>query len=235
MLERRKMILRLLYAERERSPIHTLTVDHFMAALSTTRDDTWNDLEHLKQSGFLSISDRLIGGRVFYTFELTPHGVDFVENALFASAAFRPTDALVSSANAPLGLFVSHSGVDNAFCDRMVSHLMDARPSLNIFYDNTSLLGGDNWVKRIPREVLGHPVFVVVLSPSAVESSWVREETQLALREAITNTQRRIIPVLHVPCDVNHLSPLLPSIQVIDCTLERESAGFALLVKAVLA
>jgi hypothetical protein len=192
MLERRKVILRLLYDERERSPVHTLTVEDFASKLTISRNEMWNDLEYLQQSGFLTISDRQIAGRVFYSFDLTPQGLDFVENTLYASAAYDsllPPALSDASAGGPLRVFVSYSSVDTEFCDRMVAYLRDTLAAVDLFYDATSLQGGDAWVKRIPREILARPDFVVVLSPNAVESSWVQEEAQLALLEAITTPQ----------------------------------------------
>jgi hypothetical protein len=238
MLERRKVILRLLYDERERSPVHTLTVEDFASKIAVSRNEAWNDLEYLQQSGFLTISDREIAGRVFYSFDLTPQGLDFAENTLYASAAYASPSLLPplwqgSSADRPPRVFVSHSSVDTEFCDRMVAYLRDTVPRVDLFYDATSLEGGDAWVKRIPREILACPDFVVVLSPNAVESSWVQEEAQLALREAITTPRRRIIPVLRQPCDINLLSPFLTSRQVIDCSGGYEQSGFARLARTM--
>lgn len=59
-------------------------------------------------------------------------------------------------------------------------------------------------------------MFVVVLSPNAAESPWVKEETQLALREAITSGRRLVIPVLYQKCNMDLISPLLASRRVID-------------------
>src|SRR5262249_28392897 len=66
-----------------------------------------------------------------------------------------------------------------------------------------------------------------------VRAEWVREETNLALRLAVKDAHRRVIPVLHQQCDVNTLAPLLGNRQIVDCATQDESLGFTQLVAAL--
>jgi len=46
--------------------------------------------------------------------------------------------------------------------------------------------------------------FVVVLSPNAAASMWVRRELQYALSQR--RFEKKIVPILHLPCDPELLS-----------------------------
>lgn len=129
-----------------------------------------------------------------------------------------------------LTLFISHSHHDSGFCHRLLAYLKEHLPNSDIFYDEEKLHGGDDWMRRIQHEVLARPLFVVILSPNAVVAEWVREETNLALREAVRNRERRIIPLRYQECDINQLAPLLQNRQIIDCAYQNEMTGFAQLV-----
>jgi tetratricopeptide (TPR) repeat protein len=130
-------------------------------------------------------------------------------------------------------LFLSHSHHDNLFCQRLVDAVRVQLPGADIFYDKEKLVGGDDWIARIQYEVIRRPVFVVVLSIEAVRAEWVREETNLALRLAVKDLDRRIIPVQHQESDVNSLAPLLGNRQIVDCATQSEAFGFAQLVAAL--
>ena len=133
-----------------------------------------------------------------------------------------------------LKIFVSHSHQDNQFCRQLVEFLRDNLPrETDIFYDERTLHGGDPWIQNIQREVLARPIFVVICSPNAVASEWVREETNLALNEAVWHRERRIIPVRYHDCDIGSLAALLLNRQIVDCAFQGIEAGFQQLVEAI--
>lgn len=134
---------------------------------------------------------------------------------------------------APLRVFLSHSHLDNSFCQRLVNAVRQQRPDADIFFDLESLIGGDEWLTRIQREVIARPLMVVVLSLASVKAEWVREEVNMAFRLYFKDTQRRIIPVLHQECDINQLAPLLLNRQYIDCATQNEMFGFSQLTTAL--
>ena len=119
------------------------------------------------------------------------------------------------------------------FCRRLTLFIRQHIPTADVFYDESQLMAGDDWVQLIPRQVVDRHIFIVVLSTHSVEANWVREETQIALREAMNNPGRSVIPVLYQDCDIDRLSPLLKSRQLVICTQGRELAGFASIVKAL--
>ena len=58
--------------------------------------------------------------------------------------------------------------------------------------------------------------FVLVLSPAAVDSLWVKRELLYSLQES--RFESRIVPLLHEPCPYDELSWTLASMQLVDFT-----------------
>src|SRR5438552_498770 len=114
-------------------------------------------------------------------------------------------------------IFISHTSSDNGFCRRLFSFLKQRLPDTDIFYDESELNAGDDWIRRIQQEVISRTLFIVVLSPRSVVAEWVREETNLALsRSIVDKINRRIIPIKIAHCDIDLLAPLLTTRQIID-------------------
>ena len=100
-------------------------------------------------------------------------------------------------------VFVSHSHIDNDFCVQVVN---DLRVYLGedeaVWYDAVGLHGGDAWWRRIVAEVKARNVFIVVLSPDAMESAWVHDEIDLAWQRKNSPEGMLIIPMLWRACEV---------------------------------
>jgi len=92
-------------------------------------------------------------------------------------------------------IFISHSHHDQALCRRVHGFLKNTFPNATIFYDESELHGGDDWLKRIQFEVIAAPIFILILSQHSVVAPWVQEETNQALRETVANATRKIIPL----------------------------------------
>jgi hypothetical protein len=69
--------------------------------------------------------------------------------------------------------------------------------------------------------------FVVLLTPRAVESRWVRRELVYALTQE--RYDERITPILFEDCDLEQLSWILPSLQCVDCRSDANEGYRALL------
>jgi hypothetical protein len=63
---------------------------------------------------------------------------------------------------------------------------------------------------------------MVLLTPNAVKSMWVKRELNFALIEK--RYEKRIIPLLFKKCDFHKLSWTLPQFQIIDFTVDYERA-----------
>src|SRR5947207_4513722 len=96
-------------------------------------------------------------------------------------------------------IFVSHSHLDNEFGTRLTQDLRCVLGDESaVFYDVLGgLHGGETWWEKIVEELTVRDVFIIVLSPDAMNSIWVRREINVAL-----NQNKYIIPVLHRPCTI---------------------------------
>jgi formylglycine-generating enzyme required for sulfatase activity len=103
----------------------------------------------------------------------------------------------------PVRLFISHSHADNEFGVRLADDLRRALGDEQaVWYDASGgLHGGDAWWRKIVQEIAARPIFVVVLSPDAMESRWVNDEIDLAWNLKNTPGGKTIIPVLHRACE----------------------------------
>jgi uncharacterized protein YegL len=90
------------------------------------------------------------------------------------------------------GIFVSHSTADHEWCIELVRVLKAA--GYDVWYDSTSLRAGESWIETIEHEIMQRELFILIDSPAALDSRWVRDEINLAL-----NTNRRIIRLIHLP------------------------------------
>jgi hypothetical protein len=85
---------------------------------------------------------------------------------------------------------------------------------LPVWYSTTHLQGADQWHDEIGRALDRCDWFVVILSPAAVESTWVKHELTFALNDR--RYAERIVPVLYRACEIKRLSWVLGGIQRID-------------------
>jgi hypothetical protein len=86
-------------------------------------------------------------------------------------------------------IFISYSRKDIAFIRRLAADL--ERASYTVWWDITDLRGGDDWVRVIPEAIETSDFVIVVLSPDATASEWVRKEYTQAL-----SLRKRIIPIM---------------------------------------
>ncbi|HEY1391421.1 MAG TPA: toll/interleukin-1 receptor domain-containing protein [Ktedonobacterales bacterium] len=89
-------------------------------------------------------------------------------------------------------VFVSHSHEDTAFCHALVQALRGA--GADVWYDEHNM-GSGRLGPTIEREVRERPVFVVILSPAALHSPWVEDETGWAYGLLRKEANRLILPV----------------------------------------
>jgi tetratricopeptide (TPR) repeat protein len=96
-------------------------------------------------------------------------------------------------------IFISHSHLDNDFGTRLAQDLRRVLADEDgVFYDILGgLHGGETWWEKIVEELTARDVFLLVLSPEAMNSIWVRREINVALNES-----KYIIPVLYRTCSI---------------------------------
>ncbi len=114
----------------------------------------------------------------------------------------------------PREIFLSHAAGDRRFASRLADEL--ARRGIRVWYSRRTVLGAQQWHDEIGKALARCDWFLLVLSPSAVRSEWVKREFLGALQQK--RYRRRIAPLLHRRCKYERLSWTLESIQQIDFT-----------------
>ncbi len=95
-----------------------------------------------------------------------------------------------------LRIFISHSHQDSAFCRQLVQALRAA--DADVWYDEHNLHAG-SLLDSIEQELRTRPVFLLILSPAALKSQWVRNECKWAFTRMMHEPQRLLLPVLAAP------------------------------------
>ncbi|HEX6817218.1 MAG TPA: tetratricopeptide repeat protein [Ktedonobacterales bacterium] len=133
-------------------------------------------------------------------------------------------------------VFISHSSADHEFGLELERRLKRALgDETAVFYDHdggpSGLIGGDEWQKRIERELVSRNVFVVILSPKALESPWVEKEIRLALSYAI-GSRSVFVPLLQQA--VEQIPPFIATYQYVSfLPAVSDEVAFVELLKAV--
>jgi len=118
----------------------------------------------------------------------------------------------------PKQVFLSHATRDRKWADRIAGLLR--RRGVAVWYSRTHLRGAQQWQHEIGAALKRCDWFLVILSPSAVESIWVKRELSYALNQS--RYEDKIIPVLVRDCHYERLHRTLAGFQMIKLT-----AGFA--------
>ncbi len=94
---------------------------------------------------------------------------------------YQPTaiSSLAPLVQNPRQIFVSHAHQDAAFAQRLAADLR--RQGWDIWIAPQSIYPGEQWVTAVNRGLEESRIFLLVLTPSAAQSSWVRRETDAAI------------------------------------------------------
>jgi hypothetical protein len=118
------------------------------------------------------------------------------------------------SAGLPKEVFLSHASKDRRFASRIAAILRNH--GVPVWYSETNLLGAQQWHDEIGAALARCDWFVILLSPAATRSKWVKRELLFALRTA--RYEEKIVPVKCKPCDSAKLSWTLDDFQTVDLT-----------------
>lgn len=119
-----------------------------------------------------------------------------------------------SKSRLPREVFLSHSSQDRAFADKLAETLR--RHGVPVWYSDTNIVGAQQWHDEIGNALSRCDWFLLVLSPAALKSRWVKRELFYALEDS--RYDNRIVPVIHRACDSRKLSWTLSSMEQIDFT-----------------
>jgi TIR domain-containing protein len=112
----------------------------------------------------------------------------------------------------PVEAFLSHASQDRRFANRLLELLN--QHGISTFYSKRSLRGAQQWHDEIGAALARCDWFLLILSPAAVASRWVKRELLYALES--DRYDRRIVPLLYRPCQPDKLSWTLSGLQQID-------------------
>lgn len=90
-------------------------------------------------------------------------------------------------------VFLSYSHRDDALASRLTKTLESE--GVRVWYGSRDILPGDNWAEKIAKALADSDAMVVLISPSALESSSVKREIEYALGKTDYN-RHRLIPVV---------------------------------------
>src|SRR5215813_11010057 len=88
-------------------------------------------------------------------------------------------------------VFISHSSKDTPVARQLARRLSEA--GLKVWFPEDEILPGDNWAKKVGQALEESNLMVVLITPHAFESEWLKEEIQYALTAG--RYQGRLIPV----------------------------------------
>jgi hypothetical protein len=132
-----------------------------------------------------------------------------------------------STASRPHRVFISHSSRDNALASRLAGDLR--KDGFEVWYDNEQIHVGDTIMDKIDRGLSNCDYMIIVLSPQAVASAWVRQELLMFFNEELQRGQSVILPALCRDCEM----PLLLKGRHFADFRYSYDAGFAELRKAL--
>ncbi len=112
----------------------------------------------------------------------------------------------------PQELFLSHASADAASADRLAEVLR--HHGIPVWYSRTNIQGAQQWHDEIGAALQRCDWFLVLLSPAAVDSVWVKRELLFALQQR--HFENHIVPVLLAPCHYGGLSWTLPIFQIVN-------------------
>lgn len=94
-------------------------------------------------------------------------------------------------------VFLSHSSADAKFATHLAADLRSA--GIPVWKAPESILDGEEWVSAIERGLTTSTHFLLLQSPAAVDSKWVKFEFNCALA-LVHQDKMRIIPIDYQPC-----------------------------------
>ena len=107
---------------------------------------------------------------------------------------------------------MSHATADRKFLSKLTSVLQ--KHDIRFWHSREHIRGAQQWHDEIGVALGKCDWFVLLLSPAAVRSKWVKRELLYALQE--DRYEKRIVPVIVKHCHYKKLSWTLASLQFVD-------------------
>src|SRR5580704_3397167 len=108
-------------------------------------------------------------------------------------------------------VFVSHSTKDRVLVEREIISLLNAH-GIETWYSKDNIRTADHFERTIRKGLESCDWFLVVMSPNAVDSEWVKDEVHWAVEER----PGKLVPVLIGDCKPRDLHIRMGRIQYVD-------------------
>jgi len=97
-------------------------------------------------------------------------------------------------------IFISYSSKDKVFAFKLAKDLQDN--SINVWYDDYELEGGDYLLQRIEKGIKECRWFGIIFSYNSVESDWVQKELGAAFAKELEMRKTFILPIKIDNCEI---------------------------------
>lgn len=141
----------------------------------------------------------------------------------------RELEARESTSSVEGGIFISYCHADKRFVDDLTSRL--ANDKVLFWRDEKDLLVGEVVDAAISRGIQASALFLIVLSRSSLNSSWVNRELDEAAHEA-TEGRKILLPVLAAGLTIKELPPRIRRFKCADFNASFDNA-YSLLLKSI--
>jgi hypothetical protein len=115
-------------------------------------------------------------------------------------------------------VFISHSASDVFFIEEALVPLL-ASHKIETWFAKEAIEGATQWERGILTALKSSDWLVVVLTPRAVASKWVRAELAWWFDEKYEPAKGNLVPLLLEDCDWKELHVMMRSVQCIDCRI----------------
>jgi hypothetical protein len=116
-----------------------------------------------------------------------------------------------------MNVFISHAPKDRAIARQLARLLAKADAGFRVWDPDEEIDPGDNWAKKVGKALQDAELMVVLLTPKAMDSGWIRNDIQFGL--ASKKFEGRFFsvlvgPTMESPKDVPWILLTLPHIQI---------------------
>lgn len=106
----------------------------------------------------------------------------------------------MKTAAEPRQIFISYAPADRGVAEKIGKKLRDS--GLRVWFDKWEIAAGDSLVDKINAGIESSDLLLVLLSPDAISSKWVRAEWTQALSRELDYRAINVIPALVRDCEV---------------------------------
>lgn len=129
-------------------------------------------------------------------------------------------------------VYISYSQADETVAQKLAEALQDE--GLEVWYDQMEIMPGENWGEKVAQGLRESEAMIVLLSPQALNSNYVRHDIEYALSE-LRYRNRLISVVVASSHKIPHenIPWILRSLQLIELTDNGNEAEFKKITQAL--